>query len=182
MVNLEKTASRQRNAMGLRPAIPHSLSEFVIPDELRRTRTAREEPFVMADTGMEDPARIVIFGCRTDFHRLAQCSTGKVMPFVYALLPNKQQRTYERALERILSGIDAVRPGWRPTTLVIDFEKAEMNAFERFIPGVATHGCLLREQVRVDFTCTRLEAGEQVAQFSRIEYRQANERLLALIG
>uniref|UniRef100_A0A914I467 MULE transposase domain-containing protein n=1 Tax=Globodera rostochiensis TaxID=31243 RepID=A0A914I467_GLORO len=300
----------------------------------------------MADSGVEDTARIVIFGCRTDFHRLVQCSTwvvdgtfksapelwyqiwvihgmfrGRVMPFVYALLPNKQQCTYERALERILSGIDDVRPGWRPTTLVIDFEKAEMNAFERLIPGIATHGCyfhfnqsiwrqiqnlglsgfylenaefrsslkcfaalaflpvqdvqnafnaiangliedfqdgdegemtgaitnfldyfeknwvgrqrinprfpvrmwnchditleglprtsnsaeswhhafasifnshhpnpyklvegLLREQVRVDFTCTRLEAGEQVEQFSRIEYKQANERLLALIG
>ncbi|KAL3088925.1 hypothetical protein niasHT_028701 [Heterodera trifolii] len=41
---------------------------------------------------------------------------------------------------------------------------------------------LLREQVRVDFICSRLEAGETVELYSRADYRQANERLLTLIG
>lgn len=41
---------------------------------------------------------------------------------------------------------------------------------------------LIKEQLRVNAIFIRLEAGEQVPLYSRVEYRQANERLLALIN
>jgi hypothetical protein len=339
--NLQKTVCRKRKAIGISPVIPHSLAEVTIPQELCATKTERRENFILGDTGPADPNRIIIFSCTTDINRLTQCKTWvidgtfkcapdlwyqlwvihgvfheKTVPLVYSLLPNKQQNTYERALEMILNKIDDVRPGTRPTCLNIDFEKAEDNAFKQLIPNVRIHGCffhfsqsiwrkikelglveryrndeyfrmimksfsalafvpsqevittfgslademtdnfgeeeayntfieyfvmtwvgrqyprrtpkfdidmwncnnitleglprttnsaeswhhafavifsshhpnpyklvggLLKEQVRVDFICTRLEAGQTMPLYTRVEYRHANERLLALI-
>lgn len=53
--------------------LPHSLSEIEIPEQLRRTKTGIQEDFILADTGPDDPNRIIILGSRTDVARLASC-------------------------------------------------------------------------------------------------------------
>uniref|UniRef100_A0A914HNQ3 Uncharacterized protein n=1 Tax=Globodera rostochiensis TaxID=31243 RepID=A0A914HNQ3_GLORO len=42
------------------------------------TRTARQEDFVKADSGMDDTESIIIFTCRIDLCRLIQCATWVV--------------------------------------------------------------------------------------------------------
>jgi hypothetical protein len=49
------------------------------------------------------------------------------------------------------------------------------NVF-KFIEGIRL------EQVRVNAVCVKLDAGQNVPLYSRLEYRQANERLLNLMG
>lgn len=62
--------------MGIGPEeIPQSLAEVQIPAELRRTRTAVREEFLLDDTGPQDPQRIIAFGSRTDINRLCSCPT-----------------------------------------------------------------------------------------------------------
>jgi hypothetical protein len=168
IVNIEQKVSRARKRQRDQHApIPHNLASIVIPESLRATRTAVSEDFLMADTGADDAERIIIFASRTDLARLMQCSIwladatfkvspemyaqlwvihgmyeNRVLPFVYSLLPNKRESTYTRALQLILDGIDACgEANSRPTAVIIDFEKAEENAFRKCIPGALIHGC-----------------------------------------
>jgi hypothetical protein len=104
---------------------------------------------LMYDSEAADPQRILIFASHIDCARLSQCDTwladgtfrsspsmfyqlwvihglyrGRVLPFIFCLLPNKQQQIYNRVLEQILVNIPR-----RPTTIIIDFEKAVESAF-----------------------------------------------------
>ncbi|KAL3070881.1 hypothetical protein niasHT_039143 [Heterodera trifolii] len=72
---------------------------------------------------------------------------NRVVPLVIALLPNKTRCTYERAIQLLLdSFIVHVDPRLdqsrrRPSTILIDFEKAAENAFRAKIPTAILHGC-----------------------------------------
>ena len=66
MKNLEKTVGRKRHAGGQQVHIPHLLSEINIPEQLRRTKTDLNEDFLMTDTGLENPNRIIVLASRTD--------------------------------------------------------------------------------------------------------------------
>jgi hypothetical protein len=61
----------------------------------------------------------------------------QVIPCIYALLPNKTQRTYEKLLHA-LNGIVAPL---NPQTILIDFEKAAQNAFHVVFPNALIKGC-----------------------------------------
>lgn len=50
---------------------------------------------------------------------------GAVFPLVFALLSDKQQQTYENLIEELRR----LRPTWRPKSVMVDFEKAAINAF-----------------------------------------------------
>src|SRR5277367_1610295 len=70
-------------------AIPHRLQDIVVPNNLQ-TRTANPEDFLLADTGSNDENRIIIFSCKRDRIRLANCqtwladSTFKAAPEMFA--------------------------------------------------------------------------------------------------
>ena len=103
----------------------------------------------MKDTGAADSHRILIFALQFDCAHLSQCNTwlddgtfrsspamffqlwvihglyrGRVLPFVFCLLPDKQQQTYGRAIALVIANLPT-----RPTTIIIDFEKAVENSF-----------------------------------------------------
>ncbi|KAL7070009.1 hypothetical protein ACQ4LE_010923 [Meloidogyne hapla] len=165
--NLEKTVGRKRYADGQQVPVPHLLSEINIPEQLRRTKTDLNEDFIMADTGPEDPNRIIVLASRTDVARLASCDVwlcdgtfkscpqlyyqlwvihgrfrqAAVLPFIYALLPSKTRECYRRALDLVLIKIDEVNLGARPNVVVIDFEKAEELALRTALPEATIHGC-----------------------------------------
>ena len=65
-------------------------------------------------------------------------SDGVMYPCVYALLPGKSEATYNRLLG-ILEPLFPSRPA--PETILMDFEKAAMNAFSSNFPGAAINGC-----------------------------------------
>ena len=49
-----------------------------------------------------------------------------VIPVVFALLPNKTQQTYRRLIQKIME----LCPLFNPKSVMLDFERAAINAFE----------------------------------------------------
>uniref|UniRef100_A0A914MXX1 FLYWCH-type domain-containing protein n=1 Tax=Meloidogyne incognita TaxID=6306 RepID=A0A914MXX1_MELIC len=168
LVNLEKTVGRKRFADG--QPVPRFLSEIDIPENLRRTKTNISEDFILVDTGADDCNRIIIFASPTDVARLStsdvwlcdgtfkndqqlfyqlwiisgQFYQPVVLPFVYILLPSKTTESYLRALELLIAKIDEMSPGYRPHTVIFDFEKAEEQALQTALPFATIHGCFFQ--------------------------------------
>ncbi len=57
-------------------------------------------------------------------------------PRVFALLPNKQQVTYDRVFVKLKE----LRPLLNPSSLIIDFEKASYNSFTEAFPDAEITG------------------------------------------
>lgn len=62
---------------------------------------------------------------------------SNVFPSVFALLPNKMESTYCRLFEALKS----IKPELNPDTIMIDFEKAAMNAISKTFPVTKIRGC-----------------------------------------
>lgn len=63
---------------------------------------------------------------------------GKMVPLVFALLPDKQNTTYVEFIQAVKTNA----PAWNPGVVQIDFEQAAKNAFEEVFPDVLVKGCL----------------------------------------
>jgi len=62
---------------------------------------------------------------------------GGVHPCLYALLPNKNQATYNRLLMEIKN----LAPGINARSISVDFEIAIHNAFRTEFPNIEIRGC-----------------------------------------
>ncbi|KAL7070532.1 hypothetical protein ACQ4LE_010643 [Meloidogyne hapla] len=168
LVNLEKTVGRKRYADG--QPVPRFLSEIDIPEHLRKTKTNISEDFILVDTGSGDCNRIIIFASPTDVARLSSSDvwlcdgtfkndqqlfyqlwiiSGQfyqpvVLPFVYILIPSKTTESYLKALELLIAKIDEINPGYRPHTVIFDFEKAEEQALRTALPFATIQGCFFQ--------------------------------------
>ena len=60
-----------------------------------------------------------------------------VLPVIYALLRRKNVDTYRRLFNEILK----VAPQWAPQSIMIDFEKACISAYEGVFPNILLSGC-----------------------------------------
>ena len=69
-----------------------------------------------------------------------------VIPVVFAVLPNKTQDTYQR----LISKLHELRPEWKLRSIMMDFEKASINAFSSTFADLATppviSGCFFHLQ------------------------------------
>jgi len=136
------------------PVLPHT-KKFEVPEEFK--------DFLIYDSGTEDPERFLIFGqqtllellesthnlwladgtfklCPEIFFQLFTIHTsinGYNPPCIYALLPNKREKTYERLLIAVKEKI----PNSSPTRILVDFEKAVMNAFQKIFTDATLSGC-----------------------------------------
>ncbi|RNA16711.1 hypothetical protein BpHYR1_006808 [Brachionus plicatilis] len=122
-----------------------SREEVNLNIEYRVTHTG--ENFVLFDSGSVDQQRIIIFGTTKNLELLNSESTwfidgtfdispdvftqlftfniikgGKNLPLVYALLPNKEQSSYERVFMFISKNVSN-----KPEFIVSDFEQAILN-------------------------------------------------------
>ncbi|XP_073967357.1 uncharacterized protein [Choristoneura fumiferana] len=61
----------------------------------------------------------------------------KVVPCVYALLPDKRQCTYERLFKAVEQNI----PTFRPEFIKVDYEIGAINALRSIFPSAAISGC-----------------------------------------
>lgn len=71
---------------------------------------------------------------------------NSVIPLVFALLSDKQESTYQKLIE----ALQVLCPSWNPKTVMADFEKAAINAFQKAFNS-ATHqlsvsGCFFHLQ------------------------------------
>ena len=64
---------------------------------------------------------------------------GVIFPRIYALLPNKTEEIYDRLFKKLLE----IKPSLNTSTIMIDFEKAALNALEENFISVIT-GCFFR--------------------------------------
>ena len=65
---------------------------------------------------------------------------GKIYPCVYALLPGKSTDVYIKFIQEVLLLLPAGTVA-NPASIMMDFEKAAMNAFEHHFPHAEIAGC-----------------------------------------
>ena len=164
--SMKGTIRRERQVRDIALVQPESLHDLVIPPEFMIT--AKEENFLLFDSGPE-LTRILIFGTQkncdllTTSHIWLADGTFKTAPQLFAqvytihalrggpnplqdghlltclfiLLPNKTEATYTRMWERVR----IICPTASPTTMIMDFEKAAINAFQMEWPTTTVKGC-----------------------------------------
>lgn len=157
--SLKRTIQHVRQRMEAIPANPRNLTELVIPEEY--TRNSDGEPFLLFDSGPNEQ-RILIFSTDRNLTFMESCEHwyvdgtfrctpllfgqlytihgiqySNVIPSVFALLPNKTQATYSRLFRELKT----LRPRLRPTTIMVDFERAAINAIQEEFPDVRIRGC-----------------------------------------
>ena len=146
---------RQSNA----PATPADRSSIEIPEEYKRLTSG--EQFLQYDSGPDDN-RIFIFATEAALQLLVSSDhwfmdgtfkivpqlffqlytvhvlhNGGTVPCVYALLPRKEEATYEHLFREIKS----LAPQAAPSSILLDFEKAAINAAGRIFTGAEIKCC-----------------------------------------
>ena len=136
---------------------PTSLKGISIPDTLRYTYS--NELFLLADSGNDDDERIFIFATENNLKLLTGSSewyvdgtfevapllykqmyniageiSGKILPLLYSLLPNKKETTYLKLFNLLSQFIN-------PNNVTSDFEKACLNALLTIWPNVILFLC-----------------------------------------
>jgi hypothetical protein len=154
-----RTIQRTRQQEGRAPPTPSNLRELLIPVDYENTSLGVK--FLQFDNGNADD-RILIFATSDNLDRLASCNHwyadgtfkstpplfaqvyaihglkyNKVIPSVFALLPNKTEATYNR----LLAALKSLRPSLNPETVMTDFEMAFINAFPQNFPASKQRGC-----------------------------------------
>lgn len=69
-----------------------------------------------------------------------------VVPVIYSLLRRKDGGTYTRLINEIVN----IAPNWSPTSVMMDFEQASINALKKKFPSVSLSGCYfhLRQSIQ----------------------------------
>ena len=67
---------------------------------------------------------------------------GVAFPYVYALLPNKEQQSYTTVLDAIHDVSRDMRIDQKPETVISDFEQAIINAVSAVFPAAVLRLCL----------------------------------------
>lgn len=67
---------------------------------------------------------------------------GETHPLIYALLPNKQEQTYDRLFQLISTELANRGLGLFPAHILLDFELAAFNVVRQRFPNALKTGCL----------------------------------------
>lgn len=167
-VNLPLNESIRRNIRlqrQIRHEHPNPIAIGEIPADLPReiTETTTGERFLIFDSGVEDPNRILMFAgpnavelMKESKHWFADGTfkvspriffqlytvhallNERVIPCIYALLPNKTLDTYNRLFQALANVLVLEE---QPDDFLMDFELAAMNAGVVNFPGVEMKGC-----------------------------------------
>ena len=151
--NLVRTAQRARKQREEVLQVSPATRSFEIQELFKN--------FKRFDSGQNDHERIILFG-DPEMLRVLETSnfwladgTFKVTPkmfyqlysinvslsgiapaCIYALLPNKTEKTYHRFLE----ALKILVPDSRPEKILLDFEQAAIQAFQKIFPDFAVEG------------------------------------------
>jgi len=149
----------------LLPKLPQNQNDIDLHGEW--TKTLAGEEFLLCDETDERGDRILIFGTRSNLRHLCDSPTilgdgtfycctrlfcqlyslhgdigGTLFPLVFALLPNKTERTYLRLFSMlkdvVQQRIDRV---FTPEIIILDFEVAARNAIHTVFPMATLRGC-----------------------------------------
>lgn len=148
-----------------RPPMPRTLQELQIlnPYDV----TARDDRFLLYDSGRGDRDRVIVFCTDLGLLRLSQSDMlfvdgtfktsptmfvqiytvhaifmGHVFPFAYCLCRRKTKETYRIIFGTLKAEAADRNYQLQPTTVLLDFEIGAMNAAREIFPGVIIKGCL----------------------------------------
>ena len=153
--NLKRTIHSQRKDNDLPPTPLRREDIPVLPERYQVTKAG--EQFLIFDSGVGDNERILIFATQQGIHFLSNNShwfmdgtfklcpeifyqiytilalnNNQVFPCVFALLPNKNEVTYNVLFREVRNAV--IRQGNEPTDILIDFERAAVNAVTNQMP------------------------------------------------
>lgn len=161
--SIKKTLRRSRNIASFISTTtntnPKSAKDLVLPEPYKLT--SKNENFLLYDSG-EVEERILVFGTYANLTLLEKSKhwymdgTFKtvpsifyqlytihgiikgesIVPLVYALLPNKKTETYIK----LLSELKNLEPRLNPSSVMMDFEKSMIKAFETEFPETKIRG------------------------------------------
>lgn len=159
VASLKRTIQRVRQTELSAPSNPVNFN-FNIPEKFKFTTDG--ELFLQYDSGSSDSKRILILATNRNFELMensehwfcdgtfssapsifSQLYTihgihySNVIPSVYALLPDKKEETYKRFFRAVKSS----NPNVNPNSVMMDYEKAAMNAVKCEFPNVIINGC-----------------------------------------
>ncbi|XP_031327714.1 uncharacterized protein LOC116158974 [Photinus pyralis] len=122
----------------------------------------QQEPFLLFDNGPDTEHRILIFSTQRNLELLERCEhwyadgTFKTtpplftqvytihgvrfntcIPSVFVLLPGKSKVLYQEMIQ----ALKGLRPNLKPSTIMIDFERAAIEAFQTEFPEILVRGC-----------------------------------------
>ena len=159
--NVRRTIRRYRAENTALPANPQTRAAVpAIPNNL--AVTSNGDRFLLYDSGVGDANRILVFATDQALALLRQCDhwfgdgtfsvspsiffqvytihsicNGKVVPCIFALLPNKTGLTYNQLLTEVGNNMN----GHAPSDMLFDFEQAAFNAARHVFPGIDVKGC-----------------------------------------
>ncbi|CAF1227763.1 unnamed protein product [Rotaria sordida] len=153
--NIKRNIQQQRQQNDL-PKLPLDKNFNIIPPSL--TTTFKNEKFLQFDSGpgnnrllifasinqlriLEGAEEILIDGTFkitptifTQLYTIHGVYRNNIFPLVFAVLADKQQQTYQRLINELKN----LCPSWNPKLIMVDFEKAAINAFQSSF-GTATN-------------------------------------------
>ena len=157
---ISRSVQKWRQKKANFPAVPMSRTGYAIPQEF--TVLDSGERFLQYDSGLNDENRMLIFvtAMRMEdlkrFPNWAIDGTFKVAPEIFyqlltihvqkdhlsiprafILLPNKTESTYRECYEKIKELLD----NRQPQNIMIDFERASINALKYVYPNAILSGC-----------------------------------------
>lgn len=155
---LRRTIRRARKETNFKKK-PTSLEEFEVTDEFGYTK--KNYPFLL-DDNHDNNNRIVIFGTKENLQFLSKCEelqmdgtfdvapplfkqlytifgrfNGWNVPLVFVLCCSKTQRTYEHILQKLIE----IEPSIQPKIVIMDFERAVINAVRLLFKSSQVAGC-----------------------------------------
>lgn len=148
-----------------RPNLPRTLAQLVIPDHL--CITSLNQPFLQFDSGVTDPNRILIFYTIPTLRYLSRSNIlfmdgtfrtvptlfymlysihgkvgGFVFPLIYVLMVKKNEQSYLNLFEFLKCKCIEFGMLLVPRFIMLDFEKATMNAISSSFIDCNILGCL----------------------------------------
>ena len=157
-------SSLYRSRLERFPTLPQTREEIDFSGEW--TRTAREEDFLLVDTGQNDQNRLVTFATVGNLEKLCEADTiyidgafkasprlfyqlftvhavydGQHFPFVYALLPNKTTITYNRFFTKLKECCWKMAFTFNPSVILSDFEGGIICSIAVQFSGSHHQGC-----------------------------------------
>ncbi|CAF3304227.1 unnamed protein product [Rotaria sp. Silwood2] len=139
--NLKRNIRRWRQENTTEPT-PTSIDFPVIPQKYHET--TRDNIFFQKDVGQENATEFFIDGTfkvvpQIFFQLFAIHASYRdhVIPVTFILLSSKKEEIYQVMVDEIIQ----LAPAWQPQRVMMDFEKATINVFNRAFPIVELSGC-----------------------------------------
>ncbi|KAI6649012.1 hypothetical protein LOD99_6895 [Oopsacas minuta] len=114
-------------------------TEIIISEKYKLT--SKGQQFLLYDSGIHETNRLLVFGthqCSTFYGTQVigmQMKDGYIIPCIYALMLNKLQSTYDELLKKLIE----IEPELDPSSIMVDSEKASINALEEnFLAVIST--------------------------------------------